>query len=111
MGSLTLVDEDGRTRLIQADKCEATLPRFSVPLLLRSPSSIPRGAYLPFGAGPRVCLGQHLAMTEMTVMAAMMLQRFAFSVPAGMAPPRPVMQVSLRPDRPLCLRVSAVAGG
>jgi len=74
-------------------------------------SSIPRGAYLPFGAGPRVCLGQHLAMTEMTVMAAMMLQRFAFSVPAGMAPPRPVMQVSLRPDKPLCLRVSAVAGG
>ncbi|WP_247877400.1 tyrosine-type recombinase/integrase [Azospirillum brasilense] len=33
---MTLVDEDGRTRSIQADKREATLPRFSVPLLLRS---------------------------------------------------------------------------
>lgn len=71
----------------------------------------PRGAYLPFGAGPRICLGQHLAMTEMTVVAAMMLQRFHLSAPEGMEPPRPVMNISLRPDRPLHLRLSAVMGG
>ncbi|MBP2312832.1 cytochrome P450 [Azospirillum soli] len=70
--------------------------------------AFPRGAYLPFGAGPRVCLGQHLAMTEMTVIAAMVLQRFALSVPEGVAPPRPVMTVSLRLDRPLRLRLSEV---
>jgi unspecific monooxygenase len=69
----------------------------------------PRGAYLPFGAGPRVCLGQHLAMTEMTVIAARILQRFALSAPAGMAEPRPVMNVTLRPDTPLHLNVARIA--
>jgi len=67
--------------------------------------AFPRGAYLPFGAGPRVCLGQHLAMTEMTVIAAMVLQRFSLSVPDGMTAPRPVFHVSLRPEQPVHLRV------
>lgn len=72
---------------------------------------VPRGAYLPFGAGPRVCLGQHLAMTEMTIVAAMILQRFVLSVPPGIAPPRPVLNVTLRPDQPMRLAISSVANG
>ncbi|MBN3787559.1 cytochrome P450 [Burkholderia sp. Ac-20353] len=71
--------------------------------------AIPRGAYMPFGTGPRVCLGQHLALTEMTVIAAMVLQRYVLSIPAGMAAPRPVLNVTLRPDRPLHLAVDAIA--
>ncbi|RKP50625.1 cytochrome P450 [Trinickia fusca] len=70
---------------------------------------IPRGAYSPFGIGPRVCLGQHLAMTEMTVIAAMVLQRFNLSVPEGMTAPRPVMNVMLRPDQPVHLTVTSAA--
>lgn len=68
--------------------------------------TIPRGAFMPFGTGPRVCLGQHLALAEMTLLAAMFLQRYAVEVPAGMAPPRPVFNISLRPATPLVLQLT-----
>jgi cytochrome P450 len=71
--------------------------------------AIPRGAFMPFGTGPRVCLGQHLALAEMTVIAAMFLQRYSLDVPAGMAPPRPVHNITLRPQTPLTLRLAARA--
>ncbi len=67
---------------------------------------IPRGAFMPFGAGARVCLGQHLAMTEMTVIAAMLLQRFTLLKPAGVPPPEAVFNITLRPQTPLHLRLS-----
>jgi cytochrome P450 len=69
--------------------------------------AIPRGAFMPFGTGPRVCLGQHLALAEMTLLAAMFLQRYSVDVPAGMAPPRPVFHITLRPETPLTLRLTA----
>lgn len=65
--------------------------------------AIPRGAFMPFGTGPRVCLGQHLALAEMTVLAAMMLQRFVLSVPEGQPEPEAVLNISLRPKTPLLL--------
>jgi cytochrome P450 len=36
----------------------------------------PRFAYLPFGGGPRVCIGATLAMTETTLILAVLAQRF-----------------------------------
>ncbi|HEX4196363.1 MAG TPA: cytochrome P450 [Caulobacteraceae bacterium] len=36
----------------------------------------PRFAYLPFGAGPRVCIGAVLAMTEATLILAVLAQRY-----------------------------------
>ena len=68
---------------------------------------IPRGAFMPFGTGPRVCLGQHLAMTEMTVIAAMFLQRFAVIVLNGAAAPEPVFNITLRPKASLHLTLLA----
>jgi cytochrome P450 len=73
--------------------------------------ALPRGAYMPFGAGPRVCLGQHMAMAEMTVIAAVLLQRYVLSVPAAMAAPRPVWNVTLRPEAPLHLALAPVGNG
>jgi cytochrome P450 len=69
---------------------------------------IPRGVYIPFGVGPRVCLGLHVAMTEMIAVAAMILQRFTLSVPLGESPPQPVLKVSLRPKDALELEINSV---
>jgi cytochrome P450 len=40
----------------------------------------PRFAYLPFGGGPRVCIGATLAMTEATLILAVLAQRFQVRV-------------------------------
>jgi cytochrome P450 len=42
----------------------------------------PRFAYLPFGAGPRVCIGQVLAMNEATLILASLAQRYRLRVAA-----------------------------
>lgn len=44
------------------------------------PDDIPKFAYLPFSAGPRVCIGSLLAMTQMKINLAMLLQRYRFSL-------------------------------
>jgi cytochrome P450 len=35
-----------------------------------------RGTYLPFSSGPRICIGRHLAMMEITVVLCTILQHF-----------------------------------
>jgi cytochrome P450 len=68
-------------------------------------AEIPRGAWLPFGAGPRVCLGSHFALTEMGLIAARLLQRYELTPLPGQAAPRPRMEITLRPDTPLRLQL------
>jgi cytochrome P450 len=67
---------------------------------------IPRGAYLPFGIGPRVCIASLFATLEMTLIAALLLQRFEFGLVPGAPPPRPVLNVTLHPERGLDLLLS-----
>lgn len=47
------------------------------------PSDRPRSAYLPFGGGRRICIGQSFALMEMVLMAAIMSQRFTFDLAPG----------------------------
>jgi cytochrome P450 len=58
---------------------------------------LPRGAYIPFGSGPRVCIGNGFATMEMTLALAMLVQRFRLAPAPGQDMPEPKMQVTLRP--------------
>jgi cytochrome P450 len=44
---------------------------------------IPRYAYFPFGGGPRVCIGNHFAMLEATLLLAVLMQRHHFELLPG----------------------------
>ena len=56
-----------------------------------------RFAYLPFGAGPRVCIGAPLALAEATLVTAALVDRFRLE-PADTDPVLPMAIVTTQPD-------------
>jgi cytochrome P450 len=61
-----------------------------------------RYAYIPFGAGPRVCVGSHLGMMEATLIAAMVARDFRFELPAGVrAVPEAMLSLRVRGGLPV----------
>ena len=54
-------------------------------------------AYLPFGAGPRVCMGAGLTMIEAVVVLATILRRVRFTLTPG-CQPIPIARITLRPQ-------------
>ncbi|MEP3686448.1 MAG: cytochrome P450 [Sulfitobacter dubius] len=56
-----------------------------------------RYAYLPFGDGPRICIGASFALQEAVIVLATLLGRFKFTLVPG-KDPEPVMILTLRPE-------------
>jgi cytochrome P450 len=57
-----------------------------------------RFAYLPFGAGPRVCIGAHFAVVEATLALARLIGAFRIEL-KDTTPVMPVGVVTTQPDR------------
>jgi cytochrome P450 len=62
----------------------------------------PRHAFMPFAIGKHTCIGNHFAVTEMTVALAMIVQRYRLR-PADAAPVGMVARITLAPDREIAL--------
>ncbi|MCA6118651.1 cytochrome P450 [Bradyrhizobium sp. WSM 1738] len=57
-----------------------------------------RFAYLPFGVGPRVCIGAHFALVEATLALAKMIGTFRVTL-VNKEPVKPIGVVTTQPDR------------
>jgi cytochrome P450 len=74
-------------------------PSAFIPSRFMAPSPPPdRFAYLPFGVGPRICIGAHFALVEATLALARIVGTFRVSLP-DKAPVMPVGVVTTQPDR------------
>lgn len=58
---------------------------------------IPRHAYFPFGLGPQTCIGRNLAMMELPMMLAAMMQRFRVELVPGQSV-EPCAGMTMRPN-------------
>jgi cytochrome P450 len=67
-------------------------------------ASRPRSAYLPFGAGPRVCIGNHFALMEGPIILSALARRLSFEIAQGAAI-EPGIFATLRPKTPIVATV------
>ncbi|MBO6900381.1 MAG: cytochrome P450 [Rhizobiaceae bacterium] len=84
------------------DKPNAFLPERFHP---GTRDEINRFQYLPFGAGPRVCIGASFAMQEAMIILGVLMSRFRFDT-LPETRPWPVQKLTTQPDGGLPMRVT-----
>lgn len=71
------------------------------------PSERPRYAFIPFGAGPRFCVGNHLGMLEATFVLAMIARELRLTkVPGYEVVPEPMLSLRVRGSLPMTVRTA-----
>ena len=65
-------------------------------------TTFPRGQFIPFGDGPRICIGAQYAETEIMVLMASLLRELEFR-PSAHPVPEPVLTFTMRPGGPMIL--------
>jgi cytochrome P450 len=68
--------------------------------------TIDRYGYLPFGAGPRICIGATFALQEATLVLATVMRRLRLRLAPGVAV-WPLQRVTLRPRGGLPMLIAA----
>ena len=65
---------------------------------------MPRNAYIPFGAGPRLCIGRGMSLVEGPLILDHLRARYSFTTvrDVGMKP-----EVTIRPVKGMPLRVAS----
>ena len=72
-------------------------------------AQLPKGAYVPFGGGSRICIGKRFGQTELKLVATLLLRRFRLELLPGRT--ITVRQMpTLSPREPLLMRVRARGG-
>ena len=67
-------------------------------------SERPRYAYLPFGAGPRICIGWSFAMMEAVMILGSLVDNYRLRLPSNYQP-RMEVRVTLRPARGMTMQL------
>ncbi|MFI2652155.1 cytochrome P450 [Micromonospora fulviviridis] len=71
----------------------------------------PRYAYIPFGAGPRVCVGSNLGLLEAVFVLAMMAREFRLAtVPGHQVVPEPMLSLRIRGGLPMRVYAAESSG-
>ena len=90
-----------RHRALWTDPDQFDPERFST----EATSTRHRYSFMPFGIGPRTCIGLNFAINEMVVILATLLPRFRLELAPGAAP-QVTVKLTLRPREPMRMSVA-----
>jgi cytochrome P450 len=109
----TLVIEPGMTVLIMPWTLHRHVTLWDEPRAFRpsrfwpeNRDGLDRFQYLPFGAGPRICIGASFALQEAVIALAILLKRYRFDMTPA-CKPWPVQKLTTQPQGGLPMRVSS----